>query len=100
MHTPCRSDRRSRALSERAAGMRHSPTPSEARLFEAVRGGRLGVSFRRQVPVLGKYIVDGRRVRRLLEFMTHNGIRLGDASLGLCIPYQDALNEIDNCPDY
>jgi very-short-patch-repair endonuclease len=38
--------------------MRHEPTPSEARLFEAVRGGKLGVSFRRQVPVLGRYVVD------------------------------------------
>ena len=47
-----------RTLSERAIGMRHAPTPSEARLFEAVRGGRLGVAFRRQVPVLGSYIVD------------------------------------------
>jgi very-short-patch-repair endonuclease len=38
--------------------MRHEPTPSEARLFEAVRGGKLCVSFRRQVPVLGRSIVD------------------------------------------
>jgi very-short-patch-repair endonuclease len=27
-------------------------------LFEAVRGGRLGVSFRRQVPLLGRFIAD------------------------------------------
>jgi very-short-patch-repair endonuclease len=38
--------------------MRHAPTTSEARLFEWVRGKRLGVAFRRQVPVLGRYIVD------------------------------------------
>jgi very-short-patch-repair endonuclease len=38
--------------------MRREPTASEARLFEAVRGGRLGVAFRRQVAVLGRYIVD------------------------------------------
>jgi very-short-patch-repair endonuclease len=38
--------------------MRHSPTLSEARLFEAVRGRRLGVSFKRQVPLLGRYIAD------------------------------------------
>jgi very-short-patch-repair endonuclease len=38
--------------------MRRVPTTSEARVFEAVRGGRLGVTFRRQVPLLGKYIVD------------------------------------------
>jgi very-short-patch-repair endonuclease len=38
--------------------MRHAPTTSEARLFEALRGGALGVSFRRQVPLLGRFIVD------------------------------------------
>ncbi|MGH7268969.1 MAG: endonuclease domain-containing protein, partial [Polyangiaceae bacterium] len=42
----------------RANAMRHAPTASEARLFEALRGGRLGVAFRRQVPLLGRYIVD------------------------------------------
>ena len=31
---------------------------SEQRLFEALRGKRLGVQFRRQVPLLGKYVVD------------------------------------------
>jgi very-short-patch-repair endonuclease len=41
----------------RAQEMRQCLTPSEARLWEALRGGRLGVSFRRQV-VLGRYIVD------------------------------------------
>jgi very-short-patch-repair endonuclease len=38
--------------------MRHESTPSEARLFAVVRGGKLGVAFRRQVPVLGRYVVD------------------------------------------
>jgi very-short-patch-repair endonuclease len=38
--------------------MRKAPTPSEARLFEAVRGGRLGVTFRRQVPLAGRFIAD------------------------------------------
>jgi very-short-patch-repair endonuclease len=47
-----------RSLAERASLMRHAPTASEARLFEALRGGRLGVSFRRQVPVLGRFIAD------------------------------------------
>jgi len=37
--------------------MRHVPTPSEARLWEALRGGQLGVVFRRQV-VVGEYIAD------------------------------------------
>jgi len=49
---------RERQLAELAGAMRHAPTSSEARLFEAVRGRRLGVGFKRQVPVLGRYIVD------------------------------------------
>ncbi len=35
-----------------------APISSEARLFEALRGRRLGVAFRRQVPLLGRFIVD------------------------------------------
>ncbi len=53
-----RESHRQQVLEERAWAMRRDPTPSEARLFEAVRGGRLGVAFRRQVAVLGRYIVD------------------------------------------
>ena len=49
---------RQQILDERATQMRHAPTSSEARLFEAVRGGRLGVSFRRQVPLAGRFIAD------------------------------------------
>jgi len=37
--------------------MRFAPTPSEAALWAAIRGGRLGVVFRRQVPI-GRYIAD------------------------------------------
>ena len=37
--------------------MRRHPTPSEHVLWQAIRGGRLGVTFRRQVP-LGPFIVD------------------------------------------
>jgi crossover junction endodeoxyribonuclease RuvC len=37
--------------------MRHSPTESEAALWRLLKGRRLGVSFKRQVPLLG-YIVD------------------------------------------
>ena len=53
-----RQGSRQQVLEGRAELMRREPTASEARLFEAVRGGRLGVAFRRQVPVLGRYIVD------------------------------------------
>jgi very-short-patch-repair endonuclease len=38
--------------------MRHDTTASEARLFALLRGGQLGVAFRRQVPLLGRFIVD------------------------------------------
>ncbi|MBM4362280.1 MAG: DUF559 domain-containing protein [Deltaproteobacteria bacterium] len=38
--------------------MRFGATPSEAALWRELRGGRLGVVFRRQVPLLGRYIAD------------------------------------------
>ena len=44
-------------LRERARVMRRSPTDSEAALWRLIKGRRLGVSFKRQVPLLG-YIVD------------------------------------------
>jgi very-short-patch-repair endonuclease len=50
--------RRQSVLTERASEMRHAPTESETRLFGALRAGQLGVSFRRQVPLLGRFIVD------------------------------------------
>jgi len=44
-------------LQSHAARMRHQPTLSEERLWRALSGGKLGVSFRRQVPI-GKYTGD------------------------------------------
>lgn len=44
-------------LHARAAGMRAQPTASEAALWEALRGSKLGVGFRRQVPI-GRFIAD------------------------------------------
>ena len=41
----------------RARQMRSALTPSEEKLWAEIRGGRLGVSFRRQFP-LGNYIAD------------------------------------------
>jgi very-short-patch-repair endonuclease len=38
--------------------MRFLPTVSEQRLWEQLRGRRLGAQFRRQVPLLGRYVVD------------------------------------------
>jgi len=51
------STARAALLESRARLMRHHPTPSERVLWQALRGQRLGVAFRRQVP-LGPYIVD------------------------------------------
>jgi very-short-patch-repair endonuclease len=45
-------------LAARARGMRFNGTFSEERLWEAIRGRRLGVQFRRQVPICGRFIVD------------------------------------------
>ena len=44
-------------LAERAHSMRFAPTESEAQLWSAIRARRLGVVFKRQVPI-GGYIVD------------------------------------------
>jgi len=44
-------------LADRAAAMRLHPTISESRLWHQLRSSRLGVAFRRQVP-LGRYIAD------------------------------------------
>jgi len=38
--------------------MRFGATEPELRLWAALRGGRLGVRFRRQVPLLGRYVAD------------------------------------------
>ena len=52
------SAHRQSILGERAAEMRASLTPSEQVLWRAIRGRRLGVQFRRQVPLEGRYIAD------------------------------------------
>jgi very-short-patch-repair endonuclease len=38
--------------------MRASPTSTEQLLWQHIRGRRLGVLFRRQVPLLGRFIAD------------------------------------------
>lgn len=45
-------------LASRARLMRFEASPAEAALWRATRGGRLGVLFRRQVPLLGQYVAD------------------------------------------
>jgi very-short-patch-repair endonuclease len=44
-------------LKERARAMRQQPTLSEQMLWSAIRGGRLGVTFKRQ-QVIEPFIVD------------------------------------------
>ena len=56
-------------LEEYARRNRRSPTESEAKLWEALRGRQLGVQFRRQVVLLDRYIVDfyAPKVRLVVE---------------------------------
>jgi len=49
---------RSALLVNRARRMLLAPTPSEEALWRALRGGALGVAFKRQVVLGGRYIVD------------------------------------------
>jgi len=49
--------KRQALLEERAHAMRHQPTESEAKLWEVLRGGQLGVHFKRQVKI-GGFIAD------------------------------------------
>jgi very-short-patch-repair endonuclease len=49
---------RSALLVSRARRMLHAPTPLEEALWEALRGGALGVAFKRQMPLGKRYIVD------------------------------------------
>ncbi len=59
--------------------MRHQPTPSEAKLWEALRSGRLGVSFKRQVPI-GNYIVDFLAPSLQLVVEVDGGVHRGRAT--------------------
>jgi very-short-patch-repair endonuclease len=55
---PSRSGQRQALLAERACAMRASPTSTEQLLWQRIRGRRLGVLFRQQVPLLGRFIAD------------------------------------------
>jgi very-short-patch-repair endonuclease len=52
------SFQRAAVLAERACAMRVSPTSTEQLLWQRIRGRRLGVVIRRQVPLLGRFIAD------------------------------------------
>jgi very-short-patch-repair endonuclease len=53
-----RSLSRSNQLTNRARSMLHAPTASEEALWIALRGGVLGVAFKRQVVLADRYIAD------------------------------------------
>ena len=57
MHRFSHRSEASSVIEQRARQKRSALTPSEAKLWSAIRGGRLGVCFRRQIP-LGNYIAD------------------------------------------
>jgi len=70
-------------LQRYGAQNRAALTESEARLWSALRAGQLGVSFRRQVPLGGQFIVDFRAPRarlvvRHLPCATPRGRRRAD----------------------
>jgi len=77
------TSKRQALLAERAHGMRHAPTESEAALWRLLSGGKLGVSFRRQVPLGGRYIGDfvARSARLVVEVdgSSHGGRVAADA---------------------
>jgi len=58
MHSLKAAHRRQIELEQRAWHHRQTLTPSEARLWRALRSRRQGVQFRRQVPLCGRYIAD------------------------------------------
>lgn len=70
-------------LEQRAWQNRRTPTRSEERLWEALRARRLGVMFRRQVPLCGRYIADfyAPSVRLVVEVdgSAHMGREVADA---------------------
>jgi very-short-patch-repair endonuclease len=49
---------RAAILTERTGAMRASQTSTEQLLWHRIRGCRLGIVFRRQVPLLGRFIAD------------------------------------------
>ena len=58
MRKPQLEAKRQALLAERAHAMRRAPTPSEGALWRLVSARKLGVSFRRQVPLAGRFIAD------------------------------------------
>ena len=83
MRKPQLNSKRQALLAERAHAMRHAPTRSEAALWRLLAAGKLGVAFRRQVPLAGRYIADfvASSARLIVEVdgAWHRGRRQADA---------------------
>ncbi|MCA9639637.1 MAG: DUF559 domain-containing protein [Myxococcales bacterium] len=58
VYSPKQRTKRQQLLAQRAHGMRRALSPAEARLWQAIRARQLGVIFRRQVTLGGRYIAD------------------------------------------
>ena len=69
MVAPKLSRHRSALLAQRAICLRGAPTSSEQRLWGALCAKQLGVGFKRQVPLGGRFIVDflASRARLVVE---------------------------------
>jgi len=74
---------RASLLELRAHGMRKHPSVPEATLWRELSGSKLGVGFRRQVPLAGRYIADfvapSRRLIVEVDGAQHNRQRIADA---------------------
>ena len=81
--TPRGAHRRQTQLDQYAWRNRRAPTESEARLWQLLRARKLGVWFRRQVPLGGRYIADfvapGARLVVEVDGSSHAGREHGDA---------------------
>jgi leucyl-tRNA synthetase len=71
---------RQRELEAKAHELRHTPTLSEQRLWSALRGSRLGLPFRRQVPI-SRYIADFVCIKARLVVEVDGGVHLHRARL-------------------
>jgi very-short-patch-repair endonuclease len=67
-------------LEAKAHELRHTPTLSEQRLWSALRASRLGVPFRRQVPI-SRYIADFVCTKARLVVEVDGGVHLRRAQL-------------------
>jgi very-short-patch-repair endonuclease len=65
-------------VAERARALRAQPTMTELIMWQVLRGSRLGVAFRRQVPV-GRYIADFLAPSIKLIVEVDGGYHAGDA---------------------